>query len=359
MREMSSIRIRRRPPPKISNNASLKARSPILPIHSIISRQGRHNPRSAVGAALVTACVLLACWICLKVELSKVEEEEERRDLAHLPSLRRISSSDHANFTQLFPCINDVSIPPFTEIEPILTRDRKKSRSPSFDSLSCAPPNKNMCFRGVYDGFDDLVSDAHKDHPDVHSIFSRIAVLFESLILHPEAPLSPEILLEEIEPTLLEPAVEKLNAVRRQKTTTLHSDYFETDKFVYTAILYDEPPKDLLGGETALVDFIPDGGYDFMKEFSSMEKVTFGMKIWENKTAVLSEDEASTAIFHNDNQPVEFTSGMIVEPKLGRLLLFSGGGENFHAPLEVKRGYRPSYIFWFKCKNQIPIAEIR
>ena len=35
----------------------------------------------------------------------------------------------------------------------------------------------------------------------------------------------------------------------------MHADYYESEGFVYTAILYDEPPEDLLGGETAIVDF--------------------------------------------------------------------------------------------------------
>jgi hypothetical protein len=49
--------------------------------------------------------------------------------------------------------------------------------------------------------------------------------------------------------------------------------------------------------------------------------------------------------------------GIVVEPRRGRLLLFSGGGENYHTPLNVVRGRRAAWHGWFTCappaENQV------
>ena len=42
-------------------------------------------------------------------------------------------------------------------------------------------------------------------------------------------------------------------------------------------------------------------------------------------------------------------AGVVVEPRRGRLVLFSGGGENYHAPLPVMQGRRTSFQVWFGC----------
>ena len=42
-------------------------------------------------------------------------------------------------------------------------------------------------------------------------------------------------------------------------------------------------------------------------------------------------------------------AGSVVEPRRGRLVLFSGGGENYHAPLPVMQGRRTSFQVWFEC----------
>jgi hypothetical protein len=44
------------------------------------------------------------------------------------------------------------------------------------------------------------------------------------------------------------------------------------------------------------------------------------------------------------------TRGVIVEPRRGRLVLFTGGGENYHAPLTVERGRRTTFHAWFQCR---------
>jgi predicted 2-oxoglutarate/Fe(II)-dependent dioxygenase YbiX len=39
-------------------------------------------------------------------------------------------------------------------------------------------------------------------------------------------------------------------------------------------------------------------------------------------------------------------------------VLFSGGGENYHASLPVTRGRRPTAHFWFDCAARDPRAEL-
>lgn len=362
---MSSIR-RRPQSTQRTNNATPS----ILPIHKVepIIRQGRSS-RSRLTVALVAfsiSCIIaLTCWVCQKGRLTKVDENQGHSLTARSTALQRISASDHANITEFFPCINDVSICSYRAgIEPILNSHRKKSRFPKYSALPCAPPNTDLCFRGVYDGFEGLLGDAHKafqnsgistarNHsPEKDRLLNRVALILESLILHPEDLISPEMEFD-VKPILLE------SSVTRQKNYTtgdlgeaqnfghLHADYFESSSYVYTAILYDDPPTNLLGGETALVDFTP-----LLSKSNEKGKVAFGMKIKENETAILPGEKASKANDHPGSQPIDFTSGMIVEPKRGRLVLFTSGGENFHAPMEVKRGERPTYHFWFTCKQK-------
>ena len=42
--------------------------------------------------------------------------------------------------------------------------------------------------------------------------------------------------------------------------------------------------------------------------------------------------------------------GHVVEPRRGRVVLHSGGGENYHAAMRVLRGQRSSFTAFFRCK---------
>lgn len=85
-----------------------------------------------------------------------------------------------------------------------------------------------------------------------------------------------------------------------KKWSLLHSDYYENPNYVYTAILYLETSENLVGGETGFIDECPIG-----------------------------------------------KKGLIVEPKFGRLVIFTGGG-NYHSPLKVYKGFRKTYHVWFR-----------
>jgi len=253
----------------------------------------------------------------------------------------RISSSEDVFMTQFLPCIDDVSTEPYlSQIEPVLPHYRTKTRNPAYKSLPCAPTNPNHCFRGVYDGFGDLL-DLVRQHGlhDNFEVYNRIAALIESLILKPGTPLQRDgDNQRDVEPALLTVSIYRHHTYREGEiNNNLHADYLESDNYVYTAILYDDTPDNLVGGETALANFRhhDDGQGDSV--------VTFGMTLPIDSPPSQHESKV--------DQLVDVTDGVIVEPKRGRLVLFSSGAENFHTPMVVSSGERPTYHFWFKCKG--------
>eukprot|EP00965_Chrysotila_dentata_P000976 31511-Pleurochrysis_carterae.AAC.2 len=46
---------------------------------------------------------------------------------------------------------------------------------------------------------------------------------------------------------------------------------------------------------------------------------------------------------------ISATSAWVIEPKRGRVVIFTGGGENYHAPLPVVKGRRTTWNTWFSC----------
>mmetsp|Transcript_15019 Transcript_15019/g.29290 ORF Transcript_15019/g.29290 Transcript_15019/m.29290 type:complete len:196 (+) Transcript_15019:664-1251(+) len=66
-------------------------------------------------------------------------------------------------------------------------------------------------------------------------------------------------------------------------------------------------------------------------------------------TAAATAAIAFTAAAAATASAATLTAGLVVEPRRGRLLLFSGGGENYHAPLAVVRGRRTTLHVWFRC----------
>ena len=104
----------------------------------------------------------------------------------------------------------------------------------------------------------------------------------------------------------------------------MHADYYESEGFVYTAILYDEPPEDLLGGETAIVDF-----WEKVESFPTVNNntVSFGLKYNENEVdPAVHFKRYHSRLNRIKHPPLHFTSGLIVDPKRGRLLLYSSRG---------------------------------
>ena len=164
----SSIRRRVQPPPTTDYNDN--GSSSILPtIHqdSAVSKNNNWNSTStsyhrSTGAKIVF-CFISISFSCLVVSILRfnkvvVKEKNHNASSSSSSSLIKISASDYANITKFMPCINDV-IPNIAEIEHILPGYRKKNRFPKYTTLPCSPPNKQLCFRGVYDGYSDLLRD--------------------------------------------------------------------------------------------------------------------------------------------------------------------------------------------------------
>jgi len=259
----------------------------------------------------------------------------------------RISSTDNIDMTEFISCIDDVSVEPyFSKIDPVLASHRNKSRDPSHSELSCSPPDKQHCFRGVYDGFDDLLKLAQQHGDDYEGLHNRIAVLIESLILNPGVPLQRDNDHQNALPIMLKLTVHRHKTYQPEKKSTfqeLHADYFESADYVYTAILYDATPDNLVGGETALVNFRHNDNSQ------GDDDVTFGLI----RSPDLPPPQQESNSGEKSEDPMVLTDGLIIEPKPGRLVLFSSGGENFHAPMAVRQGNRPVYHFWFICKEHV------
>ena len=93
----------------------------------------------------------------------------------------------------------------------------------------------------------------------------------------------------------------------------VHADYYESARFAFSSVLYlgeeADDPTPRVGGQTGIAD--------------ALRLEADGSKILER--------------------------GVIVEPRRGRLLLFSGGGENYHSPQPVLAGRRTTLHAWFSC----------
>jgi len=82
---------------------------------------------------------------------------------------------------------------------------------------------------------------------------------------------------------------------------------------------------ELVGGETGMID-IPPLGHPYEPAFE------------------IKKDQDG-----HDRSVIKH--GIVVEPVRGRLVLFTGGGENFHSPLSVKAGKRKTYHAWIECAS--------
>ena len=102
-----------------------------------------------------------------------------------------------------------------------------------------------------------------------------------------------------------------------------HFDYAQSAGALWSATVYTGHDGDgpLVGGWTAFVD----------AEGNPPAKTEPGLHRSPNGSAVLHR-------------------GLAIAPRIGRLVLFSGGRENYHAPLPVGQGRRQSLQIFFGCR---------
>jgi hypothetical protein len=97
--------------------------------------------------------------------------------------------------------------------------------------------------------------------------------------------------------------------------SSLHGDTNTDEMFIFTTILYlVQHGDDVHGGETGIAD------------------------------AVIDSSEFGEVV----------TSGLRVQPSVGRLLVFSAGVENMHEMLPVRHGTRVAVQMWFACDGMQP-----
>ncbi|KAL1527461.1 hypothetical protein AB1Y20_016126 [Prymnesium parvum] len=104
-----------------------------------------------------------------------------------------------------------------------------------------------------------------------------------------------------------------------------HFDYGQHSWAIFSALLYvgNEADVPLVGGWTGFVDTEPPSKDGETSLPPGLERLSNG-----------------SAVLHR---------GLAVAPVPGRIVIFSGGAENYHAPLPVAQGRRQSLQMWFKC----------
>jgi len=229
----------------------------------------------------------------------------------------RINKTIHANFVRYMPCLDDIADD--ETLAPFLKRpERGTTQQPLFTSRYCTPaPDK--CFRAVLDGHEDLLG------LDDEAMKLRMRSMVKQLIVRKNVIEDPLTLSDFHFGPITWNAENWKQAEPHAKTNGfLHSDYFQRNDWVYSVLLYGYPSDDLVGGETLFAD--AGQGFRFIdndeSDMKKMEQVYPGM---------------------------ELLSGMIVEPKPGRLVFFTGGGENIHSAMQVFAGERVFYRQWFSC----------
>ena len=253
------------------------------------------------------------------------------KSIQDLTGIRRFTQSEFVqNYTELLPCLNQV--PP--SVGPFMADYRKKARDdPPYSSLPCAP---SVCFRSIQDGFDDLLEGQGDSVTSMaahaKTMTDRIANIFveQGFV---SGPLNVTLARRQGH------FGHSRTSSVKEPYEALHADYMEVAGYVVTAVLYDEPDEDLEGGETCFADSFISATPTATNDGSTSKHEESGDDITINS----SEDAKKEGFTLHE--------GVIIEPKKGRLVLFSGDGSNVHGPLPIRRKdqSRPIYIFFFHC----------
>ena len=246
-----------------------------------------------------------------------------------LTGIRRIRRDDYMDrYTEVLPCLD--ATPP--SLIPFIQGHRKTQRDPPYSSLSCAP---KQCFRVIQDGFEFLLTNDpnESERRKLERLRNRLEQEFykQGWISQATAPL--EVSRER---RVVTSGKSSRSFNPDQPYEQLHADYFEVADYVVTAILYDEPPKDLKGGETCFAD-----------AFANVTAAAI------TTSRDQEYDDLNDSTTEETRQGFILQEGLLVEPRRGRLVLLSGGGENLHGPLAIRRKdqQRVSYVFFFRCKD--------
>ena len=117
---------------------------------------------------------------------------------------------------------------------------------------------------------------------------------------------------------------------------------------VYSAILYlaHDDEAALVGGHTAFVDTTPPPPLQQQQQ-QQQQPSDRHKSADEGETA--GDETSSVGLERLPNGTAYLRRGLSVAPRIGRLVLFSGGSENYHAPMPIAQGRRQSLLVWFWC----------
>ena len=237
-----------------------------------------------------------------------------------MPSaVRRFYAARNYTWVKTLPCATKLR----PDVHQFAQSHRKDWRNPPHASTPCFTGGR-QCFRAVLDGVVNM-TETHNGKPLAQLLDPQILQIVRKRFGRPEAEINLSRYKAYV-PEAFQPASPGAKPFGGDNYTNpwqlMHADYFENINYEVTAILYlgdeEQDTVSLVGGETALVD------------------------------ALVQDADADV---------VRLVEGMIVEPRRGRLLLFSGGGENYHTPLPVRRGRRTAWHLWMKCKAPEPPLE--
>eukprot|EP00747_Dinoflagellata_sp_TGD_P165963 gnl/TRDRNA2_/TRDRNA2_188055_c0_seq1.p1 gnl/TRDRNA2_/TRDRNA2_188055_c0~~gnl/TRDRNA2_/TRDRNA2_188055_c0_seq1.p1 ORF type:complete len:285 (+),score=25.68 gnl/TRDRNA2_/TRDRNA2_188055_c0_seq1:67-921(+) len=210
----------------------------------------------------------------------------------------RIEPDSQANSSWELSCVNERSHPTYQNMIEFTGKTRHNTYFQT-EFQKRPPCALQRCFRAV---FDDVIPSEFLDDPRSHELELQFAI--------------KKVLRERLHVSGLQ---KYLSLFRDEDSPDqdpgtwggLHADVQEVSQYMFTAILYLE------GGP----HYRPTGIADMLQ------------KPAKNATAKASE----------------LVSGLIVMPRRGRLLLFSGGAENWHSVLPLGRTRRHTFHVWFEC----------
>ena len=271
-----------------------------------------------------------------------------RRPIGADPGVVRLRSTNHTRWREWRAC----ALAQRPELHAFTQPGRNAWREPPVSQLCCFPAHGH-CFRAVFDGAVNVSGISAPDDYDTLVDLSQSAD--DSLHRHLALVIDEvsQLLARELGISNVEPSVARFRTYRggtdrlgerTEGWDTLHADYYQAASYVYTAIIYlhASPPTSSLqtfSGEGGDVSEVGDGAPPDSTPLVGGET---------GFADALSRDAATGA--------TRLDRGTIVEPTPGRVLLFSGGGENYHAPLPVLRGRRKALQVWFTCACAEPEA---
>jgi hypothetical protein len=151
----------------------------------------------------------------------------------------------------------------------------------------------------------------------------------------------------------------------RANRCELHSDFHSVGAYLYTVILYlsdgggtgDEAASGTVteGVETASMGTggTGRGGKEAEGDFAGGETLFVDgvdeVNVVDGEGGVSGEDDGDTTSRHH--QTSTYTKGLLVEPRLGRVVLFTGGLENLHCRMPITKGRRIALQAWYQCDD--------